>query len=96
MGHLLLDLKRKGTEGFFYKELEDGVRHYKTDKEGREKMSSIVEEYGKKIAKQSKQEGRREGRKEGRKEGEAERRQLMARIKQLEKQLEKANLAVPG
>ena len=61
IGRLIADMNNRTTEGFYYKELEDGVRHFKIDKKGRKTMSGAVEKY----ADKNKAEGRAEGRLEG-------------------------------
>jgi len=58
LGRLMADLNNRITEGFNYKELENGVRHFKVDEEGRKTMSGAVEKYSDK----NKSEGRLEGR----------------------------------
>ena len=46
IGHLVQDMCRLTTEGFYYKELENGVRHFKCE-EGRIVMCEAVEKYAK-------------------------------------------------
>ena len=43
-------MNNTGTEGFNYKELEDGVKHYKTNREERDNMSEIVEQFAREVA----------------------------------------------
>ena len=44
IGRLMKDMKRQETTGFFHKELEAGVRHFKVE-EGRTVMCEAVEKY---------------------------------------------------
>ena len=55
------DMKNRATTGFNYKELEDGVRHFKEDKEGRKTMCEAVEKYAEKKYDYGKAEGKEEG-----------------------------------
>ena len=48
LGKLLRDLTNRTTSGFYYKELEKGVRHFKETKEGREIMSEAVKQFAEK------------------------------------------------
>ncbi len=57
IGRLLADMRNRTTEGFNNKELEDSVRHFKVDNEGRENMSEIVENYAKKYAEDQVKQG---------------------------------------
>ena len=50
-------MKNRTTEGFYYKELESGVKHFKIDKEGKRTMCEAVERY----ADKNRAEGRLEG-----------------------------------
>ena len=67
IGHLMSDFRNKGTEGFYNKELEKAVRHFKKT-EGETDMCEAVEEYGRKQKAEGIAEGRAEGRAEGSKE----------------------------
>ena len=59
IGHLMADFRNKGTEGFYNKELEKAVRHFKIE-DGGSDMCEAVEEYGR----EQKDEGIKEGREE--------------------------------
>ena len=50
IGKLLRDLTNRTTSGFYYKELEKGVRHFKETKEGREIMSEAVKQFAEKYS----------------------------------------------
>ena len=52
LGKLLRDLTNRTTSGFYYKELEKGVKHFKETKEGREIMSEAVQKFAEKYAKE--------------------------------------------
>ena len=69
LGRMLADFRRKETRGFNYPELENGVRHFKEDKEGRNIMCEAVEKYGSKQYDSGKDAGRLEGKLEGKLEG---------------------------
>jgi len=51
IGHLMSDLRNKSTIGFYNKEIENSVCHYKLE-EGKSNMSEIVEKYAEKRAKE--------------------------------------------
>ena len=61
LGRMLADFRRKETRGFNYPELENGVRHFKEDKEGRNIMCEAVEKYGSRQYDSGKDAGRLEG-----------------------------------
>ena len=46
------DMNNAGTEGFNYKVLEDGVRHFKENEKGRGSMRDLIEEYAQERAKE--------------------------------------------
>ena len=52
MGHLMEDFRRRDLEGFHNKVLEDGVRHFKAEEEGKAIMCEAVEKYAKEYAKE--------------------------------------------
>ena len=52
LGKLLKDMTNKKTSGFYNKELEEGVRHFKETEEGREIMSEAVQKFAEKYAKE--------------------------------------------
>ena len=52
LGKFLKDMTNKKTSGFYNKELEEGVRHFKETKEGREIMSEAVQKFAEKYAKE--------------------------------------------
>lgn len=57
IGHLMSDLRNKSTEGFYNKEIENSVCHYKLE-EGKSNMSEVVEKYAEKRAKEERIEER--------------------------------------
>ena len=61
LGRLISDMKNRTTEGFYYKELESGVKHFKIDEEGKRTMCEAVERYADKNRAEGKSEGRLEG-----------------------------------
>ena len=50
MGHLMEDFRRRDLDGFHNKVLEDGVRHFKAEEEGKTIMCEAVEKYAKEYA----------------------------------------------
>ncbi|HAQ51205.1 MAG TPA: hypothetical protein DCR12_00365 [Lachnospiraceae bacterium] len=56
LGHLLSDMKNRTADGFYYKELEDGVRHFKMEEERRKSMSEAVERYADKRVEEDREE----------------------------------------
>ncbi len=50
LGKLLKDMTNKKTSGFYNKELEEGVRHFKETEEGREIMSEAVQKFAEKYS----------------------------------------------
>ena len=52
LGKLLKDMTNKTMSGFYNKELEEGVRHFKETKEGRDIMSEAVQKFAEKYAKE--------------------------------------------
>ena len=50
IGRLLSDIRNKSTYGFYNKELEDAVRHFKEKEGGKKVMCEAVEEYAEKRA----------------------------------------------
>lgn len=53
IGWLISDFHQKKSENIHYKELADGVRHFKETEEGREIMCESVERYGDRRAEQA-------------------------------------------
>ena len=53
----------------YYPELENGVRHFKVEKEGRQVMSVAVERYANKKAKEAEKKGMKKGMEKGMKKG---------------------------
>ena len=51
IGRLMKDFHCRSVSGMYFKELKDGVRHFKETEEGREDMSDAVERYAKRYAK---------------------------------------------
>ena len=51
IGYLIRDFYQKNAKDIFYKELADGVKHFKENEEGREIMCEAVEKYAKEYAK---------------------------------------------
>lgn len=45
LGRLMQDLNNQGTEGFNYKVIEDGIKHFKENEKGRVAMRDLIEEY---------------------------------------------------
>ena len=64
IGKLMQDMNNATLEGFNYKELEDGVRRFKTYEGGQDNMSELVEEYAREYAEEKVEEARKETRKE--------------------------------
>ena len=50
IGQLIRDFHQKNADDIFYKELADGVKHFKENEEGREVMCEAVEKYAKEYA----------------------------------------------
>ena len=53
----------------YYPELENGVRHFKVEKEGRQVMSVAVERYANKKAKEAEKKGMKKGMEKGIEQG---------------------------
>lgn len=64
IGRLISDMKNRTTKGFNYRELEEGVKHFKENKEGRKTMSEAVEKYAEKYAEKRYDSGRKESKAE--------------------------------
>lgn len=62
LGHLLSDLKKKDLSGFYNKELEEAVFHFKKTREGKAIMSDSFKEFTEKVAKDYYNSGRDEER----------------------------------
>lgn len=45
LGKLMQDMSNQGTEGFNYKVIEDGIKHFKENEKGRVAMRDLIEEY---------------------------------------------------
>ena len=56
IGHLMQDFHQTDTDNMHYKELSQGVRHFKEVEEGRDTMCEAVQEYAKEYAKTEKAE----------------------------------------
>lgn len=68
IGRLISDMKNRTTKGFNYKELEEGVKHFKENKEGRKTMSEAVEKFAEKYAEKYAEKKYDSGRKESKAE----------------------------
>ncbi|MBR4208346.1 MAG: PD-(D/E)XK nuclease family transposase [Lachnospiraceae bacterium] len=71
IGKLMADFRNRSLTGFNYKVLEDGVKRFKQDKEGREIMCDAVEKYADGRYRQGIRQGKREGKREGIAQGRA-------------------------
>ena len=60
IGKLMQDMNNATLEGWNYKELEDGVRRFKTYEGGKDNMSELVEEYARERAEERAKEVRKE------------------------------------
>ncbi len=61
IGRLMEDFRSKETSGFNNQVLEEGVRHFKIDKEGRKIMCEAVEKYAEECAKERYDSGLTQG-----------------------------------
>ena len=61
IGRLMADFRNYKTTGFNNKEIGDGVRHFKKDKEGRREMCKAVEKYAEKKYNQGMKQGIAQG-----------------------------------
>ncbi len=82
LGRLMADFRRRDVTDFHYSELEDGVRHFKVDEEGKATMCEAVEKYAKGQYNNGLLEGREEGREVGREVGATQLEQAILRMKE--------------
>ena len=64
IGRLISDMNNRTTKDFNYKELEEGVKHFKENKEGRKTMCEAVEKYAEKKYDSGREDGRTESKAE--------------------------------